>query len=85
MITEAEKKAKELVERLRNEIFKIDIESETPYEVKNWNEVIKQCALICVDEKIKEVQSIPDLKVVGDILLNRLNELYKVKQEINKL
>ena len=48
--------------------------------------IAKQCALICVDEKIKTVQELCELKNgMSEDELAFIGELLEVKQEIEKL
>jgi len=80
-MSEAKRKAKELVERFRN------LEDGESW-INNYN--AKQCALICVDENIKIQNSWLRYfnnkdYIVTDAIIYKLNELYDIKQEIEKL
>jgi len=71
----AKEKAKELVERYLKKII------ELAYAETKSKELAKQCALICVDEKIETL-----LPYAGLLDIKKtIDELEEVKQEINKL
>ena len=70
---EAKEKARELVERYLKKII------ELAYAETKSKELAKQCALICVDEMIKNIIWSSDFNG------SKRKELEEVKQEINKL
>jgi hypothetical protein len=45
----------------------------------------KMCALMSVDEVIEALNSIPDLKVEGNILLDKIEYYREVKKELSIL
>lgn len=79
---DAKEKAKELVDKYRLEVL------QRKYEVNEYKiiELAKQCALICVDDKIKTHKEARKGFSGGSELWNeQLKELQEVKQEIEKL
>ena len=52
------------------------------YQLQNDEEDAKQCALIAVDEIIKEYSTLPHF---GELYLENIEYLEEVKQEIEKL
>ena len=73
----AKEKAKELVDRFMNIQDSIGFNSHNLMYLKE----AKQCALICVDEKIETL-----LPYAGLLDIKKtIDELEEVKQEINKL
>jgi len=71
-------KAKELVER-----FKIVRLKEGKSKLTDISS--KRCALICVYEINNALQNIPDLQVIGNVLLDQIKYYQEVKQEIMNL
>ena len=82
------KKTKELVRKFQKNKVYVAIKQRSgaykEYYTYMSLESAKQCALICQNEILKALQSIPDLKVSGNILLDKIEEHQKVKQEIEK-
>mgnify|MGYP001097300197 FL=1 len=76
-MTQAEKKAKELVDRFDETLTYLESKTKA-----------KECALICVDEKFKSINDVFGHTEIS-IKLMKLSEAYKqltqVKKEINKL
>ena len=73
-MSQAKDKAKELVDRFKRISVIVEEENATWFK-RIGLENAKQCALICVDEMLKQPQT-------SD---KQLNFLVQVKQEINKL
>ena len=72
----AKEKAKELVDKFRKEFDWV----ESDYAIDLYRDV-RQCALICVDEKIETL-----LPYAGLLDIKKtIDELEEVKQELNKL
>ena len=88
-MSEAKRKAKELVDRFRMydvQICDLMFEELDGYEERHY----KKCALICVDENIKIQNSWLRYfnnkdYIVTDAIEYKINELYDIKQEIEKL
>ena len=84
-----EEKAKELVDSFRMydvQICDLMFEELDGYEERHY----KKCALVCVDESIKIQNSwLRYFKnkdyIVLDAIEYKINELYEIKQEIEKL
>ena len=78
-------KAKELVDKYEK---LLDYEL-IPINDKDCSYQAKQCALICVDEKIQMLEKICEIPILGafanKICKNEILKLKKVKQEIEKL
>jgi len=84
-MSEAKRKAKELVDR-----FKIIVACGYLDASEEFKDEAKQCALVCVDENIKIQNSWLRYfnnkdYIVTDAIIYKLNELYDIEQEINKL
>jgi len=82
-MSEAKRKANELVDFYLKTISDV-------HPLVNYGEAAKQCALICVDESIKIQNSWLRYfnnkdYIVTDAIEYKINELYDIKQEINKL
>lgn len=45
----------------------------------------KQCALICIEQNIETVNSIPDIDCSGNVVIDRLRFWNSVKDEINNM
>ena len=75
-------KAKELVETFENYASGLNNDVFDDYEcLKN----AKQCALIAVDEILNVLEEIPDLKVEGNILLDKIEYYKGVLMEVDML
>ncbi len=83
-IMKAKEKARDLF--LRYEFWIISATEQYPTKSKR-KEIAKECALICVDEKLKSLIKIRKLVGVTEVieLIKYENELREVKQEIVKL
>jgi len=77
----AKEKAKELVEKFReHSYFDFDLPNDTE-DIPS----AKQCALIAVDEILNVLEEIPDLKVEGNILLDKIEYYKGVLMEVDML
>jgi hypothetical protein len=72
-------KAKELVEKF-NEIHQTNFRNRAYAQTQ-----AKQCALIAVDEILNVLEEIPDLKVEGNILLDKIEYYKGVLMEVDML
>ena len=85
-MTQADKKAKELVEMFRDYSHTDFIQNKGGYQMKSQIESAKQCALICVDEMKDEVFiNVCENSDCQQERILRLQELEEVEQAINKL
>ena len=73
-------KAKELVDKFENYV-----ETEDFFGDSRVLENSKQCALIAVDEILNVLEEIPDLKVEGNILLDKIEYYKGVLMEVDML
>ena len=64
-------KAKELVDKFCFGLY--------PWQIKK----AKEYALLCVNETLNTLENIPDLMVVGNILIDQIKYYRKVKDYIN--
>lgn len=75
--TSIEQQAKELADRFRDKaLFEIEIVTrgrDCDYEVLNWDEVAKQCVLICVD---REKERLNNFSADTDTVNLQMTEVY---------
>lgn len=91
-MTPAQEKAKEILSKFS--VLKTSNEAEPPNE-KVWyfvpTPLVKQCALICVEEELKglfELKDKLDDEIFGEaalVLIHQIGDLEEVKQEIEKI
>jgi hypothetical protein len=80
----AKEKAKKLTDKFR--IYATSRADEDGYCERTRKEASKQCALICIDEKINSILPFADWDLNSrSIASDDIDELEEVKQEINKL
>ena len=79
-MTQAEKYAKELVDRFRDYSHTDFIQNKGGYQMKSQIESAKQCSLICVEELKKQCRSFDYA-----LFISQNQHLEEVKQAINKM